>query len=211
MRGASTSDREARAQDEIARGGGPQVPAALGLRLECGGSPAYSFPSWRDRPGSSPVLFGCDPGFIVAGSPAADGPGSGQRVPPGRIRPGPSMNEMKGPARPRRVVHRGQVPVRETGLRAPPMIPTPTRVIPVSTDKTFLSIYGHRVRARGELFRFSPLSTRESTESALLYAFAAIIHWLFTALSANVRRSPRHGQALTPANRRIILICANPA
>ena len=56
MRGASTSDRDARAQDEIARGGGPQIPAALGLRLECGGSPAYSLTvlvTRTSRPGAT--------------------------------------------------------------------------------------------------------------------------------------------------------------
>jgi hypothetical protein len=102
-----------------------------------------------------------------------------------RIRQGPSMYEMEGPcpASPQRTAsclavpapraaRRGQVPVRETGLPAPPTFPgVAPRWCPFPTVRHFYCIRGRRARARGQPFRVPPLSTQESTESGQLSPF----------------------------------------
>ena len=112
--------------------------------------------AYRLRPGAAarePRPCSAGPPIIAAGIPAVAGvPALARRSCRGRIRHGPSMYEMEGPcpASPHRLAscpalptpraaRRGQVPVRETSLPAPPTFPgSPPGGARFRTVKTFL-------------------------------------------------------------------------
>ena len=122
---------------------------------------------------------------------------------PGRIRQGPSMYEMEGPcpASPRRLAscpalptpraaRRGQVPMRETSLPAPPTFPgSPPGGARFRTVRTFLLPPRAPRKSRCQPFLVFPLSTEDSTESRQLSAFHSGYPRAFHNLSTGSRVS----------------------
>jgi hypothetical protein len=154
------------------------------------GSRAYCLGPGAGARGPRPG-FGCDPGSSRLAFPAADGPVQAKAFRPGRIGPRTSAGQLPGLAG---TVSRppAQVPVRKTGLPAPPTFPASTRVVPVSNGKTFLCRCGHHaIACRGPISSSSTIHAGIHRKCPAIRisrpSFAGVYSQSYPPTSADVR------------------------